>query len=78
MKLIEVGDEHLIVMKNNGCQVMYHHQEAVAAKVFGLWYRGPNTNLISMGHVNRYLAHVHSSEVHWVSQERLDELVGAL
>lgn len=78
MKLLEVGDEHAIVMLQNGNQVMFHHQAPVAARVGRMWYRGPNANLISQGHVNRYLAHIDDANVHWVSQTQLESQVEAL
>ena len=78
MKLLEVGDEHFIVMRSDKQQAMFHHEVPVAARVNGQWYRGPNENLVSIGHVNRYLSSVADRDVHWVSHEMLEQLVRSL
>lgn len=78
MKLLEVGDEHFIVMRSDKSQAMFHHEGPVAARVNGQWYRGPNTNLVSIGHVNRYLASIGDRDVLWISQAMLEQLVGSL
>lgn len=78
MKLLEVGNEHMIVMLDSGDQVMYHHQVPIAAKINGSWYRAPNNMLISIGHVHRYLRTVEQATLNWVAQQAMDRLVEAL
>lgn len=78
MKLLEVGDEHYIGMLADQNQVMFHHQIPVAAHIEGIWYRAPVTNLISVGHVRRYMVTADPPGIHWVTQQMMDKLVEEL
>lgn len=79
MKLIDVGTEHFIVMMSDTSQVMFHHELPVAAKIHNIWYRSLEIkSLLSIGHVQRYLAHLQNTDIYFVRQELLNEYVREL